>query len=230
MVALFPFIASIPYMKHSLLDMTAYAISARSRKKKHAFFLKKVRPQSHETILDVGVNATEYSDTDNYLERFYEYPENITAVSLDDISTLKERYPRSTFLQADGTNLPFADNQFDIAFSNAVIEHVGSTEQQKKFLEELIRVSKRGYLTTPNKFFPVEVHTRIPLLHILLPKKYFDAFLRKIGKAWAADDYMNLLSKSDLHSLTKNLSVSEFHIYQNRFLGFPMTLTLIWKK
>lgn len=217
-------------MTHTLLDRTAYAISAKSRAQKHNFFLQKLSPLPEETLLDVGVNAREYSDTDNYLERFYPYPERITAVSLDDVSTLKQKYPAVTFITADGTNLPFPDNQFDIAFSNAVIEHVGSSLAQQQFLNELVRVSTRGYLTTPNKFFPFEVHTRVPFLHILLPKRIFDHFLKMIGKSWAAGNYMHLLSKKDLESLAKNTTLSEFHIYKNKFFGFTMTLTLVWKK
>lgn len=217
-------------MNHSFLDKVAYIISAKSRARKHAFFLKKVQPAPEETILDVGVNATEYSATDNYLERFYPHPEKITGVSLDDVSPLVNSYPLSTFLRADGANLPFQENQFDISFSNAVIEHVGGEATQRQFLNELVRVSKRGYLTTPNKFFPFEVHTRVPLLHILLPKKYFDAFLFKIGKGWAGGDYMQLLSAHDLQNLIQNTPAKEFHIYRNRFFGFTMTLTLVWKK
>lgn len=217
-------------MTYSFLDDLAYAISAKSRARKHAFFIRKLNPTPEDTILDVGVNATEYSDTDNYLERFYAYPRQITAVSLDDVSELAAKYSLSRFVQADGTKLPFQDTEYTIAFSNAVIEHVGDTGAQQAFLNELVRVSERGYLTTPNKYFPFEVHTRVPLLHFLLPKKLFDAFLHKIGKGWAANGYMNLLSKGDLESLAKKSNVSEYTIYQNRFLGFTMTLTLIWKK
>ena len=42
------------------------------------------------------------------------------------------------------------------------------------FLQELMRVARHGYVTTPNRYFPVETHTRVPLLHILLPKRIFD--------------------------------------------------------
>ncbi len=216
-------------MTHSFLDNLAYTISAKSRAKKHQFFLDTISPTSKETILDVGVNAIEYSDTDNYLLRFYQYPHNITAVSLDDISDLQAKYPAVTLIQADGTKLPFTEKQFDIAFSNAVIEHVGSRAAQQQFLSELVRVCKQGYITTPNRFFPFEVHTRVPLLHIILPKKAFDTFLTWIGKSWAANDYMNLLSEREFRTLASAAGLTNFHIHKNRFFGFTMTLTLIWK-
>jgi hypothetical protein len=214
----------------SIFDGLAYTISAKSRAKKHGIFLEELQPLSHETILDVGVNAVEYSDTDNYLEKFYPHRENITAVSLDDISELKDLYPEVTLVRADGTKLPFGDDTFDIAYSNAVIEHVGQRDNQQKFLNELVRVSRRGYLTTPNKFFPFEIHTRVPLLHILFPKKLFDTFLRLIGKSWATGDYMYLLGQKDLEALMSNTSITDWSLHKNTFCGFTMTLTLVWKK
>ena len=68
-------------------------------------------------------------------------------------SELERVHPGLTFIQTDGGGrLPFEDRQFDIAFSTAVIEHVGDrNHQQGLFLSELLRVSKRFFLTTPNR-------------------------------------------------------------------------------
>ena len=208
----------------------AYRISAKSRAKKYTFFLSQLSPTPTETILDVGANALEYSDTDNYLEKHYPYPKQITVVSLDDPSALQTLYPTITCIRADGTNLPFKGNQFDIAYSNAVIEHVGNWEAQLAFLRELARVSHRGYLTTPNRHFPIEVHTRIPFLHLILPQSLFDKFLKLIGKSWAADGYMSLLSKADLLSLTNLAKLPNATLTAHRFCGFTMTYTLTWHK
>jgi SAM-dependent methyltransferase len=212
------------------LNSLAYRISAKSRAQKYDFFMTTLKPLATESILDVGANAVEYSDTDNYLEKHYQYPANITVVSLDDTSSLKTLYPDITLIQADGTKLPFRESQFSIAYSNAVIEHVGDNESQLAFLKELYRVSTRGYLTTPNRHFPIEVHTRVPLLHLLLPKSLFDRFLRLIGKDWAAGDYMNLLTKSDIIGLLNDAEIPHYHITHNRFFGLTMTYTLTWTK
>lgn len=214
----------------SLIEKTAYSISAKSRGRKYRQFLDLVAPQTDETILDVGANVTEYSETDNFLERHYEHPEKITVLGVGDISPIKERYPSVAVVSGDGRTLPFPDQSFDIAYSNAVIEHVGSREDQLRFLRELSRVGKRGFLTTPNRHFPIEVHTRIPLLHLLLPKPLFDRFLRFIGKGWAADGYMNLLSEHDLRTLLHDAGIPDATIIRNRFLGFTMTFTVMWKK
>ncbi len=208
----------------------AYHISAKSRKRKYEQFLKLILPNKEETILDVGVNTEEYSDTDNYLEKFYSFPENITAVGLGDFSEFQKRYPKVRVLQTDGRALPFTENEFSIVYSNAVIEHVGNDTDQVRFLEELYRVSTRGYITTPNRLFPIEVHTRIPLLHILLPKNIFDVVLRSIGKGWAAGDYMNLLSERDLRERLQKAGITSYTVIKNRFFGLPMTFTVVWNK
>lgn len=214
----------------SLVEKIAYQISAKSRAKKFSQFLTLVEPAPEETIIDVGVNTTEYSATDNYLEKFYPHPTCITAVGQGDMSQFQARYPEVTTVSGDGRSLPFPDSAFDIAYSNAVIEHVGNYDDQRRFLAELYRVSKRGYLTTPNRHFPIELHTRIPLLHLLLSKKGFDAVVTKIGKGWAAGNYMSLLSERELRSLFQAVGITHYTLIKNRFFGLPMTFTLIWHK
>lgn len=212
----------------SFADRIAFSISTRNRAKKFEQFLSLVSPKPDETILDVGVNIEEYSEGDNYLERHYTHPENITAIGFGDVAPFRRRYPTVKTVSADGRSLPFADQSFDIAYSNAVIEHVGSRDDQLRFLRELVRIGTRGYLTTPNRFFPVEIHTRIPLLHLLLPKHVFDAVLRLIGKEWATGGYMNILSHSDIRKLFAKTDAKDVHIMRNRFCGFTITYTVTW--
>lgn len=213
------------------VEKLATAISKRSRARKWTQFLALMTPGPTDRIIDVGVNTTEYSEADNYLERQYAYPENITAVGVEtNFAEFKERYPAVTTVTSDGTRLPFADDAFEIGYSNAVIEHVGGRDKQLAFLSELYRVSQRGYLTTPNRLFPIEVHTRIPLLHLLLPKTLFDRVATALGKGWATGDYMHLLSRAELIALASKAGIRHSEILSNRFLGFTMTFTLIWNK
>lgn len=215
----------------SLLGRFADSVSAKSRVQKWQQFLALMRPQPDDTILDIGVNTTEYSDADNYLERQYPYPEKICAVGVgEDFTEFNKRYPAVRTYSSDGRKLDFEDDSFDISYSNAVIEHVGPRPDQQRFLEEMFRVSKRGYLTTPNRLFPIEVHTRIPLLHIVLPRSAFSAFLHLIGKGWAADDYMYLLSERELRWLLGAAKINDYQLVRNRFLGLPMTFTVTWDK
>lgn len=215
----------------SFIDTLAYTVSSRSRLKKFQQFLRLTDPQPKESLVDIGVNTEEYSATDNYLEKHYPVPENITAVGIEDGTLFKTRYPAIPYhrIVADQP-LPFDDNAFAIAYSNAVIEHVGDRSKQLRFLCEMYRISRRGYLTTPNRYFPIEPHTRVPLLHMLLSKQAFDRFLLLIGKSWATGEYMHCLSEHELRSLCEEAGLRDFTIIRNRFFGFTMTFTLIWRK
>ena len=63
--------------------------------------------------------------------------------------------------------MPFKDNEFDVVFSNSVIEHVGDFWDQKLFAAEVQRVSKRYFLQTPSFWFPYEPHAMIPFFQFL---------------------------------------------------------------
>lgn len=202
-------------------------ISQRSRKKKLNQFFNLLKPSSTDTILEVGVEDIEYSPASNFLIKNYPYRHNITALGIGDLSKFRRTYPDVSIVNYDGGTFPFRKNQFDIAHSNAVIEHVGPFEAQEMFLKEIVRISKRGMITTPNKYFPIEIHTRVPLLH-WAEKNKFDRFLRLIGKDWATDSYMYLLGENELRLLIKSVDLSNYRLIKNRFLGFVMTFSLLW--
>ena len=139
--------------------------------------------------------------TRNYFERWYPYPEQVTATSIEDASHLKIAHPGLNFVQTSGDKLPFEDRHFDIAFSSAVIEHAGTRDQQRQFLKELLRVSKRFFITTPNRWFPMELHTFLPVLH-WLPQRDHQWALRHLGQApWAITENLNLLDEASLRGL-----------------------------
>jgi hypothetical protein len=63
----------------------------------------------------------------------------------------------------DATNMKqFKDQEFDIVYSNSVIEHVGEREAQRQMANEVMRVGKRYFLQTPNFNFPIEPHFMFP--------------------------------------------------------------------
>ncbi|MEO1377925.1 MAG: class I SAM-dependent methyltransferase [Cyanobacteria bacterium J06635_10] len=229
----------------------AYKVSGWNRKRKWETFLKEIQPTAKNTILDIGFSEEEYSDTDNFLEKHYPQTEQITALCLETpeaylhargdadfqvpesaIALKKKqaskRYPQLEIVTYDGKTFPFTDKTFDICWSNAVLEHVGDNQEQINFLKEIKRVAKKAFITTPNRYFPVEVHTRIPLLHFL-PKKIFDRFLHFIGKGWAADEYMYLLSLSDLCKRLEAAGITKYKIIKNRLLLFTLDFVVVFE-
>ncbi|KKO20953.1 MAG: class I SAM-dependent methyltransferase [Candidatus Brocadia sp.] len=199
----------------------AHRVSKYNRDRKWRAFLKEISPSPILRVLDIGFSENEYSGTDNYIEKHYPYPNMLTALGIDAPIKFKERYPSVNSVQYNGAKFPFEDKAFDVTWSNAVIEHVGSRDKQLLFLKEIKRVSRRAFFTTPNKYFPVEVHTRTMLLHYL-PKIVFDKYLNLIGKTWASGDYMYLLSLNTLKSLLADAGINEYRIVKNRIAGFTM--------
>jgi len=67
----------------------------------------------------------------------------------------------------DATNLPFEDKEFDIVFSNSVIEHLFTWENQVEMASEIRRVGNNYFVQTPNLFFPIEPHWLFPFFQFL---------------------------------------------------------------
>ena len=88
------------------------------------------------------------------------------------------------WIQADGRDLPFLTHEFDLVFSNAVIEHVGDKTDQNDFFRETDRVGRNWIVTTPNRLFPVESHTQVLFKHM--------------NSNWKHSSFSRLLSKRDL--------------------------------
>ena len=188
------------YVNQPSLSGFVSRVSMHARRKMFDRLMLEVRPTSSTSVLDVGVTSNKRLDS-NFFERLYPHQSQITAVGLEDAFFLQDDYPGLTYVKADGLSLPFPDQSFDLVVSFAVIEHVGSRFQQKAFLAELCRVGKSVYVTTPNRWFPVEFHTVIPLLH-WLPPKWFRFILRLLGKRfYAREENLNLLTARDLVKL-----------------------------
>jgi len=151
-------------------------ISLRSRTRKFGLFMETMAPTSETSVLDVGVDDLAFGDvsknegscgTLNFFENMYPWPEQLTAVGLHEGDRFRRSYPTARYVQGNALELPFEDGSFDVVFSNAVIEHVGGEEEQRRFVAEALRVARRAFITTPNRWFPIEVHTRLPLVHWL---------------------------------------------------------------
>jgi SAM-dependent methyltransferase len=177
----------------------ADAISLRSRRRKFALFMETMRPSAETTVLDIGVDdfgfgeigVTEHGrcGTLNFFEQAYPWPAQITALGQHEGTTFRNRYPATRYVQGNAVELPFEDGAFDIVYSNAVIEHVGGEAEQRRFVAEALRVAPRVFVTTPNRWFPVEVHTRLPLVH-WLPDPFAHRAYELARKPWAKENHL----------------------------------------
>ena len=97
----------------------------------------KISRKSH--VLEVGGGHNPHPRSNIVVDKFLESNYHRS----DDIKV----YKNQKFLQADGENLPFKDNEFDYVICSHVLEHV---EDPAAFLQEQCRVAKRGYLEVPS--------------------------------------------------------------------------------
>ena len=56
----------------------------------------------------------------------------------------------------------FGDDEFDVVFSNSVIEHLAEQAEQRRMAAEVRRVGTRYFVQTPNRYFPIEPHFLFP--------------------------------------------------------------------
>ncbi len=187
-----------------------------ARMRMYSLFLDRMKPNDQTRILDIGVSDDE-NDGANFLEKLYPWPNQITCAGLGEGNLVRARYPDITFRQIfPNEKLPFADDSFDIACSNAVLEHVGGKEQRRNFVNEHLRVARSVFITVPNRWFPIEHHTGIPLLHYS-PTLFRFALKNRSLDYWANPVNMDLLDKKVL--------VNEWPLDQKpevRAVGIPL--------
>lgn len=82
-----------------------------------------------------------------------------------------------TDVVGDARRLPFRDSAFDVVFSNSLIEHLSTYEQQRRFADECRRVGRRYFIQAPNRRFFLEPHLLTPSIH-WLPKRARARLLR----------------------------------------------------
>ena len=138
--------------------------STNLREKRAALFLSLIEPLPRPLkILDVGgtgmfwVKGSFLSE----LERDVE----ITVLNVKNFSTT---HPKIKSLIGDARHMPqFKTDEFDVVFSNSVIEHVGDFTNQMKMANEIRRVGKKYFVQTPNIYFPIEPHFLFPFYQFL---------------------------------------------------------------
>lgn len=202
----------------------------KSRLNKFNQFMECCCPTDSDKVLDVGVQNAEFRRMDNIFVKKYPYKSNLTGLSVEELGDFSKRYPEVKSIVYDGKIFPFNNSTFDLLWSNAVVEHLADYERQEFFISEMIRVTKRKALfTTPNRAFPIELHTRFPFIH-WLPKRMANWLYIKCGKEWATKDYINLLYERDIVQLLeklKNKYSFNYKIMRNRLFGFTCTFSVL---
>jgi len=203
----------------------------RLRKKRFALLEKRIKllVSQKETfkILDIGGDIAYWKNLGWQDQKCRIYLLNLYKIDIEEKDA-------GNFQAVIGNalSLPFVPGEFDLVFSNSVIEHVGSVENQKKFAEQVTKLCDRYIIQTPSFWFPLEPHSLIPffqfiphrvraLLIMAFNINYFPK-ARTYKEAVTVSRSTLMFTKKEFQKLFPG---TEIHV--ERLFGIPKSYTII---
>ncbi|MEH1869261.1 MAG: methyltransferase domain-containing protein [Nostoc sp.] len=173
-------------------------------------------------ILDVGGTVSFWENLGFFNEQIKDV--EITLLNLKFTQT-SSTHPKIKEVIGNATNMVnFQSNEFDIVFSNSVIEHVGDYDMQNQMATEIRRVGKRYFVQTPNLFFPIEPHFVFPLFQFM-PINFRVWLLTNFALGW----YDKVADKQQAKSIATSIKLlrrrqflnmfPEAQLYEEKFFG-----------
>jgi SAM-dependent methyltransferase len=220
------------YMKIWASSEDKFSLGNWFRDRRFLFFEKKVTELIESGQLQTPVRILDIGGADSFwINRGWGNNPNfhITLVNLD-FSPTPEKYSNLVKVIGDATDLnQYSAEDFDIVFSNSVIEHLYNKENQIKMANECRRIGKRYFVQTPNRYFFIEPHYLLPFFQFL-PRKLRVTILTKTplsrGKRWNAKyarqyvDEIRLLNKKEMREL-----FPKSQLYVEPFFGMAKSFT-----
>jgi hypothetical protein len=194
------------------------SLAVEFRRKRFAFF------QSLLNRLDRPVHILDVGGTESYWRTMGLDSGDRVFITLLNLTEHDVTLPNLTSISGDARKINARDASFDVIFSNSVIEHVGKSEDQRQMAREVMRVGKRYFVQTPNKYFPLEPHFLFPFFQFL-PLKVRVWLLQSFNLGWFEKtpdevtareivESIRLLDKSEFFSMFPNAA-----IYEEKILG-----------
>lgn len=212
--------------------------SSRARKKRAAIFNSYFKIDASTRILDLGgADGAFIASTVPFRENIF-----VADIDKDQLRKAKEKFGFKTIQLDESGVIPCSKNEYDIIFSNSVIEHVtvdkddmykfktnesfrkAALERQKLFANEIRSKCDRYYVQTPYKYFLIESHSWLPGIIVLLPRTLQMKVISTFNKFWAkktSPDW-HLLTVRDMKAL-----FPEAEIIKERSLFFTKSLIAV---
>jgi hypothetical protein len=193
------------------------------RKGRMKRFFKALNITSETKILDVGGNpwvwliAAELGMPQPYVTILNIYGED------------RPLPPRMRWVIGDGCHLPFENQEFDVVFSNSVIEHLGNHDSQLLFAREIERVGREYWVQTPDPRFFFEPHYLTPFVHWLPVRQRRK--VARYGTMWGLIEQPNKAEIEERIQEIRLISPKEFkgmfpdaEFIHERFMGWPKSM------
>lgn len=200
------------------------SIGNKFRQKRIAFLESLIEPLPKPIkILDVGGSERFWVNANFHKRKDLE-------ITLLNLSIFTTEHTNMTSVIGDATNLSqYENNSFDLVFSNSVIEHLYTKENQQKMAAETQRVGKFYCIQTPYKYFIIEPHYVLPLFQFV-PKKFAYWILTKTNLSrlnkWEPHeakqylDEIRLLSKKEMIEL-----YPKGKLWEEKFFGLTKSIS-----
>ena len=193
------------------------SLAVQFRRRRFAFF------QALLSHLERPVRILDVGGTETYWKTMELNAGDQVFITLLNLSQNEVSLPNVTSIAGDARAILAKDASFDVVFSNSVIEHVGTYQDQIQMAKEVRRVGKRYFVQTPNKYFPLEPHFLFPLfqflpinIRVLLLQNFRLGWFSKTpdqAKAREIVESIRLLDKREIISLFPNAELYEEKIF-----------------
>ena len=209
-------------LKNRLTDK----LQLKLRRKRFDFFISLLR------LVDKPVRILDIGGTFKYWETMGLKDLKDIHITLLNLELFETKNSNFQSVKADAKNLKnYKDQHFDIVFSNSVIEHLESFDDQKKMANEAKRVGKKYFIQTPNFWFPIEPHYRVlgfqflsKRLKILIFRHFDNRLMKKIADKNLAEKEAKRIRLLNLTELKKLFP--EANIYKEKILGLTKSIIM----
>jgi hypothetical protein len=195
-----------------LLVHNESSLSGRIRRRRWNLVLRRVPDLGQLRVLDLGGTGSWWASAPVQ-------PRCVTVITLWDAD---QSHPGVTMIEGDALRADelIGGQEFDLVFSNSLIEHLGGHALRRRFAEVVSRLAPRFVVQTPYRYFPVEPHWMFPGFQFLpVRTRAYIAPRWPLGHThgWDARQAANEVMATDL------LSASEMREY------FP-DAEIVWER
>ena len=206
-------------------------IVLKKRKEMFEIIKKNINLNSINSVLDVGTTSDNSLESSNFLIK--QFKSIKIKKSISDQKILDDNFFDMTFERSITENLNdnFENLRSDLLVCSATIEHLGNFSNIKKGIDNIVNLSDKYFIiTTPNRYHPIEFHTKIPFIHFL-PKEFHRKLLEFFGNEFfSKEENLNLLSKKDLINLMSNYKNISYNINEIKLFGFISNFIIVGTK